>query len=137
MFKVSVVQFKPELFEIEKNVNKVMKIIEGVDSNFIVFPELAFTGYAFSSKKEVEETYESPLDGIGYAFKTFKEFSKDTGVSVVYGFNEKYEGKYYNSSILIKSDGTYKIYRKTHLFFREKLFLPRGTRVFGWIILTE
>ncbi|MDK2811841.1 MAG: hypothetical protein PWQ78_51 [Petrotoga sp.] len=132
MFKVRVVQFKPVRFEIEKNVNKVMKIIEGVDSNFIVFPELAFTGYAFSSKKEVEETYESPLDGIGYAFKTFKEFSKDTGVSVVYGFNEKYEGKYYNSSILIKSDGTYKIYRKTHLFFREKLFFTPGDTGF-WV----
>lgn len=132
MFKVSVVQYKPELFEIKKNVDKVMKIIGGVESNFIVLPELAFSGYAFSSKKEVEETYESPLGGIGYAFKTFKEFSKDTGISVVYGFNEKHEDKYYNSSILINSDGAFKIYRKTHLFFREKLFFAPGNTGF-WV----
>jgi len=132
MLKVCVVQFKPELFEIKKNVDKVMKMIEDVKSNFIVFPELAFSGYAFSAKREVEETYESPLDGIGYAFETFKRFSKDTGISVAYGFNEKYEGKYYNSSILINSDGTFKIYRKTHLFFREKLFFTPGNTGF-WV----
>lgn len=132
MFKVTVVQFKPELFEVKKNVEMVLKMIEGINTDLVVLPELAFTGYAFSSKSEIEKTWESPLENEGYAFKAFKEFSRDTGAAVAYGFNERYKGRYYNSSVLIKRDGTFKIYRKTHLFYRENLFFTPGDTGF-WV----
>lgn len=136
MFKVSVVQYRPELFNIERNVEYVINLVKDLDTDFIVFPELAFTGYAYSSKEELEKTFESPLEDKGYAFNTFREFSKDYGINIVYGFNEKIEENFFNSAILITKEGSFKIYRKTHLFYKEKLFFEPGNTGF-WVTEIE
>ncbi|WGS64182.1 nitrilase-related carbon-nitrogen hydrolase [Marinitoga aeolica] len=127
--KIGLVQFRPELFQVKENVEKGIKLIENKDAELFVFPELAFTGYTFNTKNEVEWVSE---DKNGFSVKMFKDFAISKKTNIVFGFVEKYENKYYNSSILIKYDGSYKIYRKTHLFYEEKLFFEKGDTGF-WV----
>lgn len=127
--KIGLVQFKPELFQVKENVEKGIKLIENEDAELFVFPELAFTGYTFNTKNEVEWVSE---DITGFSIKSFRDFAFSKNTNVVFGFVEKKENKFYNSSILIKPDGKYRIYRKTHLFYEEKLFFERGNTGF-WV----
>jgi predicted amidohydrolase len=127
--KIGLVQFKPELFQIKENVEKGIKLIKNENADLFVFPELAFTGYTFNTKNEVEWVAE---DKKGYSIKTFRDFAVSKKTNIVFGFVEKYENKFYNSSILLKKDGSYRIYRKTHLFYEEKLFFEKGNTGF-WV----
>lgn len=127
--KIGLVQFRPELFQIKENVEKGVNLIKEEEADIFIFPELAFTGYTFNTKKEVEWVSE---DKNGYSIRVFRDFAISKNASVVFGFAEKDGDRYYNSSILIKKDGSYRIYRKTHLFYEEKLFFEKGDTGF-WI----
>jgi predicted amidohydrolase len=127
--KIGLVQFRPELFQVKENVEKGIKLIENEDAELFVFPELAFTGYTFNTKNEVEWVSE---DINGFSIKSFRDFAFSKNTNVVFGFVEKKDNKFYNSSILIKPNGEYRIYRKTHLFYEEKLFFEKGDTGF-WV----
>jgi len=127
--KIGLVQFRPELFQIKENVEKGVNLIKEEEADIFIFPELAFTGYTFNTKKEVEWVSE---DKNGYSIRVFRDFAISKNTSVVFGFVEKDGDRYYNSSILIKKDGSYRIYRKTHLFYEEKLFFEKGDTGF-WV----
>lgn len=127
--RIGVVQFKPTLFKVEDNVRKAINLIEKHDAELFVFPELCFTGYTFNSKDELESVAE---DENGYSIMRFRDFAIKKHTNVVFGFVEKRNDKFYNSSILIKSNGEYRIYRKTHLFYEEKLFFEPGDTGF-WV----
>jgi predicted amidohydrolase len=128
--RVSLVQFRPKLFDIKFNVQKAINMVKNTEEDLIIFPELAFTGYAYRDIKEIEETSETAGNENAYSINTFKTFANKYSKNIIFGFNEKHEGKYYNSSIFIKSDGSYSIYRKIHLFNREKLFFTPGNSGF-------
>ena len=127
-YKVGVAQFKPLLFEVDKNLNKMEKMLESTNADLIVFPELATCGYVFATKEEVAKVAEN-----GYSGKTaqlFSRLSKTNNCSYVVGFAEKAKDKYYNSSMLVNPNGEIFIYRKTHLFYEEKMFFEPGNTGF-------
>ncbi|TGG89270.1 nitrilase-related carbon-nitrogen hydrolase [Geotoga petraea] len=128
--RVSLVQFRPELFQIKSNVEKALKMVNDTEEDLIVLPEMAFTGYAYTDKEEVEKTSETAGEDSAYSINTVRDFAVKKNKNIVFGFNEKYNNEYYNSSIFIKSDGSYSIYRKIHLFNREKLFFTPGENGF-------
>ena len=132
--KVGLVQFRPELFQVKRNVERALQLIENKKARLFVFPELSFTGYTFKTKKEVEEVSEivSDENDCGYSIQVFRDFAMKNQTNVVFGFVEKDGEKFYNSSILIKHDGRYKVYRKMHLFYEEKLFFEPGNTGF-WV----
>ncbi|NUU96397.1 nitrilase [Marinitoga sp. 1135] len=127
--KIGLVQFKPELFQVKDNIERAIKLIENKEADLFVFPELTFTGYTFNTHTEVEWVAE---DKNGYSITTFKKIAKEKNTNIVFGFVEKDEGKLYNSSVLIKSTGETRIYRKTHLFYEEKVFFEKGDTGF-WV----
>ncbi|WP_129408829.1 nitrilase-related carbon-nitrogen hydrolase [Marinitoga lauensis] len=127
--KIGLVQFRPELFQVKENVERGINLMKNEDADLFIFPELAFTGYTFNTKSEVEWVAE---DIKGYSIRTFMDFAVSKKNNIVFGFVEKDGDKYYNSSILIKDNGDYKIYRKTHLFYEEKLFFEKGNTGF-WV----
>lgn len=117
-------QFQPHLLEVDYNLSRMQKYVCENSADLFVFPELATSGYVFATQAEVDHVSESIPDGI--CFEAMRELAIQRHSSIIYGFAEKAAGKTYNSSILINPDGTYHLYRKIHLFNREKLFFCAG-----------
>lgn len=90
-------------------------------AQIIVLPELAGTGYMFSSFSELQSLAE-PLDGPTVA--GWLLLAKERKVVIVGGFAELgIDGKIYNSAVIVDETGLLASYRKTHLWDREKVGL--------------
>jgi predicted amidohydrolase len=124
MYKVAVVQLKPEFLQVDKNLQKIDILCKDIVADLIVLPELITSGYVFKNQAEVDEICETVPHG--KSFRYFRELSRNLDASIVFGFAEIDNDKKYNSSALVNPDGSYYIYRKTHLFYREKLFFSPG-----------
>ena len=127
-FKVGVCQFKPELMQIERNLNKMELLLRDVSVDLIVLPELAASGYLFNSEEAVISVAEDPRDGPTSTL--FRKLAKQNNTSYVVGFAEKTENGIYNSAMLVNPDGSIHIYRKTHLFYEEKKWFKAGNTGF-------
>ena len=123
-YKIGVAQFEPKLLDVNHNLKAILKLLENTDADLIVFPELATSGYVFSSQDEISKVAEPAFTG--KTATLFKELTKIHNCSLVVGFPELYDGKYYNSSILVNPDGRIYLYRKIHLFYEEKSFFTPG-----------
>ena len=98
-------------------------------AEMIVLPELVTSGYVFASREEatsVAITVNDPL---------FAEWAAEAAAVpsgrgiVVGGFCELADdGKLYNSAAIVDPDGVQTVYRKVHLWDREKLFFEPGDR---------
>jgi len=128
MYKVAVVQFAPKLMDVEHNLAKMLAMIGQCKADLVVLPELITTGYVFRNADEIIPLAESIPSGV--AFRAIRELAMKTDVSVVYGFAEKDGNKLYNSSVLINPNGDFMVYRKIHLFMREKLLFSPGDKGF-------
>lgn len=126
--KVGYVQLKTVFGEKQKNFDKVSDLLKDVeDVDLIVLPELFATGYTFTSIEEVESLSES---NDGKTSQFLQEMGKRTDAVIVGGFVEKFENKLYNSAMMISKDGVIDIYRKLHLFNKEKKwFSPGNTKL--------
>lgn len=123
-YKVGVTQTKPGLFHVEKNIRSMISNIKESNCDLLVFPELATSGYVFNSIDEVARVAENVKTSDNLVL--LKQASKDNNVSVVFGFPEESNGKFYNSCLLYNPDGSSALYRKTHLFYEEKTFFSPG-----------
>lgn len=126
--KVGFYQFSPEFGNVKYNVQKAVDAITNADADLIVVPELFNTGYQFISKKEAAGLSEKVPSG--YTIKTLKRLSAKKKIYIVAGIAENSEGELYNSAILTGPDGLIGIYRKTHLFYEEKLWFSPGATGF-------
>jgi predicted amidohydrolase len=125
IMKIGYIQNSPLFGEKEKNFNEVRKLIGNTKADLLVLPELFATGYTFASKKEVNNLAETSDEK---TVNFLKEISTKTGAVVVAGFIEKYKGKNYNSSVMIYKNKVVDIYRKIHLFNKEKLWFTPGNK---------
>jgi len=99
-------------------VNAALSAAADGGAQVIVLPELASTGYLFSSFSELDSLAES-LDGP--TLTEWKLFAQQRGVIIVGGFAERgVDGKIYNSAVLIDETGLLATHRKTHLWDQEK-----------------
>ncbi len=122
------VQFNPVFGDIRHNVEKVIQTISSQQADLIVLPELFNTGYQFVSKDEVKELSEKIPSGL--TTQRFIELSGDTSTYIAAGIAEKAKDKLYNSAILTGPKGFIGVYRKTHLFYEEKLWFTPGNTGF-------
>ncbi|MEO0107434.1 MAG: nitrilase-related carbon-nitrogen hydrolase [candidate division WOR-3 bacterium] len=122
--KVGFVQFSPVFGEKERNFEKVEKLLNNINGDLFVLPELFNTGYLFLNKKELIKLSESPNSGMTYHF--ISKLCKKKKCAIVYGFAEKDGSKIYNSAILMSPEGIMGHYRKTHLFFEEWFIFNPG-----------
>lgn len=127
--KVGFLQTSPEFGQIEFNVERVVRRLEGLKADLIVLPELFSTGYQFKSKKEVA-SFAEEIPG-GYAANRLIETAKKRGIFIVAGIAERDGRGFYNSSILVGPKGLIGVYRKAHLFCNEKKFFTPGDTPFG------
>lgn len=123
--KVGYIQTNPIFGEKEKNFEQVNQLTDEIKADLLVLPELFATGYTFISKKEAESLAEG-LKGETARFLTL--LSKKTKAAVVGGFIEKDENKLYNSAMIVFDSKILGVYRKLHLYYKEKLWFSPGNK---------
>lgn len=122
-------QNNPLFGETKKNLEQAINSMESVKADLMVLPELFATGYQFTSISELEGLAEEIPDGptsdalIGYA--------RNNNLYIVFGIAERDNDKFYNSAALVGPDGLVGLYRKSHLFYEEKLFFTPGDTGFN------
>jgi len=123
--KAGFIQFQPMLGEQEKNLKKLLKLLnQAKDADLIVIPELTNSGYNFENKEQAIELAEE-IDKSSYVEFLLKQAASQN-LFIVSGINEREGDKLYNSSILLGPDGLIGKYRKIHLFMNEFNFFEKG-----------
>ncbi len=123
MKRISFIQTVPMFGEVERNLERVEELFPR-DSDLVVLPELFNTGYLFLNREELLKLAE-PADGRTYKF--LAKLSEEHGTSIVAGFPERSGDKVYNSAMVIDETGALVgVYRKTHLFGKEKMLFEPG-----------
>jgi len=123
---IAAVQINPQFGEIEININRAVKLIEGHKAEIYVLPELCFSGYTFTSREEAFNLADDPKDC--FSMKQMLALSNKLDAGIVFGFPEKSGDKIYNSCAFVKPDGKTHIYRKLHLFYYEKEWFAPGDK---------
>jgi len=116
-------QFAPELGAVEKNRERLATALHGLDADLIVLPELATTGYLFTSREELFRQAE-PVPGP--TTDLLQRCAAASGAHIVLGIAERVDGRCYNSAVLLGPQGVIGIYRKMHLFHEEKRLFDPG-----------
>ncbi len=122
--KVGFVQFNPVLGNIDKNLERAEALIKDVSTDVLVFPELFATGYLFRDAAQLSSLAEPA--GNGKIFWAMRDWSKRLDALIVGGFPERDGEKIFNSAIAVEPDANFHLYRKLHLFDREKTLFERG-----------
>ncbi|MEM3536957.1 MAG: nitrilase-related carbon-nitrogen hydrolase, partial [Candidatus Korarchaeum sp.] len=124
MKRIGFVQTNPEFGMVERNVRRAIELASNVEADLLVFPELFNTGYLFLSREEVMKLSE---DTDGFTVRSMSAFSAEHSTAVIAGFAEREGDRVYNSAVVIDESGDLRgVYRKTHLFFEEKLLFDPG-----------
>jgi 5-aminopentanamidase len=124
MTRVAVVQNDPLFGQRSRNIADALALMDASPADVYVLPELFASGYNFTETSEVAALAE-PF-GSGETFDAMQSFARRHHAVVVYGFPERSGDRLYNAAGLITPDGSSGLYRKIHLFDREKLFFTAG-----------
>ena len=126
--KIACIQFSPARSDVDRNLARMEELAARADADIVVFPELALTGYFFTSKDQISDLAES-VDGP--AAQRISAIAKAEGKAIVTGFLEGADGKYFNSALAFDANGNLAgHYRKVHLFYYEKNIFEQGDRGF-------
>ena len=123
------IQTYPKMNQKEENLSHMETLLRKAmeshpDTQLIVFPELAVTGYQCGENfKDLAET--AMIDST--SIKKMNALAKEFHVHIVYGMAEKEEDILYNSQFFIDDTGVLLgTYRKVHLFDSEKNYFTPG-----------
>jgi predicted amidohydrolase len=127
----SVIQFRPRLATSMADVGDNYRQCEGLvqqaaklGSQFIVFPELCFTGYSFMTKDEAARVCEKQD---GPTFRLMRGIALELKAYVSWGYIESDGTNLYNASTLVGPNGIILTsYRKVNLFSNDFLWATPG-----------
>ncbi len=122
--KAGFYQFTPLFGEKEVNLNRVFTSVEDADADLLILPEFFATGYQFIAQSEVTELSEE-VPG-GQTTDALLKLARQKGMYIVAGLPERDGDNFYNSAVFVGPEGFLGVYRKTHLFFEEKLYFSPG-----------
>ncbi|MDI6801689.1 MAG: nitrilase-related carbon-nitrogen hydrolase [Thermodesulfovibrionales bacterium] len=132
--KAGFYQFNPVFGKKDDNLEKVFSAVKPVkdgELDLLVLPEFFAAGYQFVSIDEVADLSETIPSGRTTRF--LSDLANEKGIYIAAGLPEREGRNFYNSAILVGPEGFIGNYRKTHLFFEEKLyFTPGGTGFRVW-----
>ena len=128
MTRVAAVQLAPVVGDLAGNVERASAALRDVlaaGADLVVLPELTTSGYVFESAEEARGVAVRPDDAL---FARWAELlAARPGAVLVVGFAELADDGLYNSAAVVTADGVQAVYRKVHLWDREKqVFLPGG-----------
>jgi predicted amidohydrolase len=137
--KIACLQFDPQVGDVDNNLNRADAVLdkinpEDLDSlDLLVLPELAFSGYNFTSLQHIAPCLEEAGSGITSLWAQTTALKHDC--TVVVGYPEKVDvsvnwpasPEYYNSALIINGDGdTVGNYRKSFLFYTDETWALEG-----------
>lgn len=123
-FRIGYVQGRPRFGRPAENLEHGLALGAGLDAELVVLPELWSSGYVFSSHAEVADLAEDAKTGpTARALAAAARREKRTYVA---GFPERHRGRFYNSALLVGPSGVRAVYRKLHLFEREREWFSPG-----------
>ena len=122
--RIALVQSSPRFGDVERNLEELRGLMAAGHADLYILPELCLSGYDFEDRAEAASLAEEPD---GRFVSALAEAATSRGAGIVFGFAEASGGgRLYNSSLLALPDGRKRVYRKTHLFAREKLVFEPG-----------
>ena len=123
--KIAVVQSCPKISDTRQNFESIHRIIEIVESDLVVFPELATSGYFFTDKAQLRA--HALVWNESLHLLEIQTMSTRTNKIIVIGFPEKEGDLFFNSAgIFMPNSALSRVYRKTHLFYKEALVFEPG-----------
>ncbi|MEM1057350.1 MAG: nitrilase-related carbon-nitrogen hydrolase [Bacteroidota bacterium] len=130
---VSVVQTDLKKGAVDANLNHVESLVDGLDADLVVLPELFATGYFFDSTEQAHALAEEAPDGP--TVRRMEQWAKASGAVIVGGLAERAGEAVYNSAAVVTPRGWLGTYRKTHLFYEEtQHFTPGDTGFQVWSV---
>lgn len=127
MLKIAVCQLPINIENPEENINLARFAIQKAasqDAKLVVLPELTNSGCIFKNIAELEERA-TTLDG--EIVEEWCGLAQDLNLVLVAGLAIKDSGNYYNTSVVIDSNGFRGWYKKAHLWGNEPDFFTAGS----------
>jgi predicted amidohydrolase len=129
MTLIAAAQFGPVLGDTEANRDATARAVReaaAAGAELVVLPELSDSGYVFTGPDEARGLA-TPAGG-SPTLAQWQELATVAGCTIVGGFCELGDdGLLYNSAALVDESGTRAVYRKAHLWDREKLIFTPGS----------
>jgi predicted amidohydrolase len=123
-FRVACVQTQPEFGAVGANLDAAERLLEPVEADLVVLPELFATGYSFRDRRELAEFAEPYPEGP--TVERLCAWSERTGGMVIGGFVEGDGERFYNAAAVVANGRTLHVYRKLHLFGFEPEYFDAG-----------
>lgn len=126
MTRIACLQMAPQLGAVDANRAAIDDLVAGAASagaQVVVLPELASSGYVFTDRDEALAAAE-PADGP--TLQRWTASARRHDLVVVGGFCERAGDVLYNSAAVVDRDGVRAVYRKAHLWDRERLLFTPG-----------
>ncbi|MCX7929225.1 MAG: carbon-nitrogen hydrolase [Chlorobi bacterium] len=120
---LAVVQMHPAFGEVEINLERICALLDRAEAEVVVFPELALSGYFFTTRHQVEAI---ALERNSVILNALENTAKRQEKVVVVGFPERDGSRLFNSAVVFDPRGERHYYRKTHLFYREQFVFDEG-----------
>ena len=126
--RVAACQYEPHVGDLEHNRAQAVRQARAAAEQGVqlcVLPELASSGYTFSSVAEAETAAEDPDHG---AFvSALVDVSRESGMYIACGLDERDGDCRHNSAVLLGPTGRLATYRKLHLFHDEQSWFEPGS----------
>jgi predicted amidohydrolase len=123
-------QLEPQVGDVEGNRALSIAAIEqaaAAGADVVVLPELTSSGYMFASPEEAAQLAIAPDDPL---IARWAALAAEHDLVLAAGFCERGEdGHTYNSAVLADAGGVRAVYRKLHLWDREKLVFEPGAEL--------
>ena len=127
MTRIDCRQLAPRIADLDANRALASEAIgAAVDggADVVILPELVTSGYVFASPQEARSVAVTPQHEL---FGEWAALAARGGAVVIGGFCELgADGLLYNSAAVVDGSGVLGVYRKTHLWDREKLVFEPG-----------
>jgi predicted amidohydrolase len=128
--RVGFLQMRPRFGEVDRNVRHAEERLRRVRDATVVLPELFTTGYVFASRREARQLAEPRT---GASIQRLRDLAERNRLTLCAGFAELDGRHVYNSAVTVLPNGRTHVYRKAHLFDREKLAFDKATPRLGTI----
>lgn len=120
--RLELVQFTPDFPGHDENWKRILAWAERSPADIVLFPELSSCGYMYENPEELV-----PFADSAEVLAPLERVSARTGKLLVGGFAERTRNGLHNAAYAVGPDGT-TVYRKIHLWNREKLLFEEGSR---------